>query len=323
MIIVNRFLEYLLTFIIIISLNFFLPRALPGDPLIQLTADTYDGVLKMTEEQRIYFRDYYNLNLPMHEQYFHYLRNLLRLDLGKSIIYNMPVAEIILKKLHWTSFLVLSSIFITTIFGSILGAISAYFRNRPLDRVIYTKMIVLSEIPAFILGLIFLFVFAARLKLFPLYGAYSYYHDHLNTFQHFKDIIHHAVLPVISLSMARIGSIYFLARNSVVSVMGKKYITTATAKGLTKQRIIVKHALRNAMLPVVTRVFLSIGALIGGTILVENVFAYPGLGMLMQEAVSTRDYPLIQGIFLIVTLLTLSANLIADLVYKKLDPRFS
>lgn len=317
----RRIAEYTVTFIIIISLNFILPRALPGDPLLRLSSDSQDVMLSVTEEQRSYYQEYYQLDLPLHRQYTEYLKGIAKLDLGSSIVNNKPVLEIIGERLPWTLLLVLSSLLLSTVVGALLGALSAFSRNSAADRIIYFKMIFLSEIPSFMLGIMMLFVFAVNLKLFPLFGAYSYYHNYASAFEHIKDIAYHAALPIITLSVSRLSGIYFLTRNSVISIMSKEFLRTAQAKGLSNSRIIVFHALRNALLPVVTRVFLSLGGMIGGTILVENVFAYPGMGTLIRETVTDRDYPLIQGLFLIVTLLTISANLISDIVYKRLDPR--
>jgi peptide/nickel transport system permease protein len=182
-------------------------------------------------------------------------------------------------------------------------------------------LILLSEVPAFLLGLVLLFTFAAGLGLFPLSGAITHFANYSSWWEKLLDILHHAFLPVMALTIARLGGMYLLSRNSMTTVLEKDYLRTAWAKGLPQKRIIFRHALRNAMLPIVTRVFLSLGSLVGGAILVENVFAYPGLGHLMREAVMVHDYPLVQGIFLVVTICVLLANFLADLVYRKLDPR--
>lgn len=168
-----------------------------------------------------------------------------------------------------------------------------------------------------------LFIFAAALDLFPLSGAMSHFTGQMTLMEKATDIGAHAALPVVTLTLARLGGIYLLARNSLVTVLEKDFMVTARAKGLTKIRIFWRHALRNALLPIVTRVFMSLGALVGGAVLVENVFNYPGLGKLLRESVMVQDYPLIQGIFLLVTLAVLSANFMADLVYRRLDPRVS
>lgn len=319
--ILKKLLEYALTVLIILSLNFLLPRMLPGNPLLSLSRGSTEGVSVLSKKQVNYYMSYYGLDKSIPEQYVNYLDNLIHLDLGKSIIYNLPVTEFIFERIQWTLLLIGFSLLISAVFGALMGAVSAYRRNEIWDRSMFFGMLMLSEIPSFIIGLAFLIIFSIKLNLFPLFGAYSYYTNYKNVFEYLSDIAFHAFLPVLALSVSRIGSFYFVSRNSVITVLDKDYMRTAKAKGLPKRQIVVKHALRNAMLPIVTRVFLSIGSMIGGTILVENVFAYPGLGVLMREAVTDRDYPLIQGLFLVVTILTLTANLLADLVYKRLDPR--
>ncbi|MCK8823643.1 ABC transporter permease [Fuchsiella alkaliacetigena] len=315
-----RVIEYLLTVLVIVTLNFALPRAMPGDPFLVLS-DVEEEAAVLTEEQRQYYFELYGLDRPMHKQYLSYLGDLLRGDLGHSIYYNESVTTIILRRLPWTLFLVISTVILRTIIGSLLGSISAWCRGNFFDQFLFFNLITISEIPAFITGLLILFVFSAMLGLFPLAGAMSHFTTYSNWWDKLLDILHHAFLPIVTLTLARLGGIYLLARNSVVSVIQKDYLLTAQAKGLSKGRILLWHILRNAMLPIVTRTFLSLGSLVGGAILVENVFNYPGLGLLMQEAVNVHDYTLIQGIFLVVALFVLIANLMADLIYKHFDPR--
>lgn len=317
----KRICEYLLTFFVIISINFLLPRLLPGNPIISLSRGSEEGVGSLSEKQVEYYLEVYNLDKPLFEQYFEYIKDLFHLDFGKSIIYNLSVTEFIKERIFWTILLVGCSLLVSVLVGVILGALSAYKKHKIIDKIMYFLMLALSEIPSFIIGIFFLIVFSVKLKWFPLFGAYTYYTVHASGLIRILDIAYHAILPILVLSLSRVSSFYFVTRNSVLTVLDKEYIRTAKAKGLKQKRIIINHGLRNAILPIVTRVFMSIGGMIGGTILVENVFAYPGLGLLMRDAVSDRDYPLIQGLFLTVTLMTLTANFFADLVYKLLDPR--
>jgi peptide/nickel transport system permease protein len=316
----ERILEYASTLLIIVTLNFLLPRAMPGDPFLFISADQGQDVM-YTEEQRQLYLEYYGLNKPVHIQYVSYLGKLIRGNMGQSLYYNEPVSSIILRRLVWTFFLVIAAVVISTVLGMLLGSISAWYKDKWVDKVLFLHLITFSEIPSFLLGLILLFVFAASLNLFPLSGAMSHFKEFGTVFERIADILHHAALPVLALSIARIGGTYLLGRNSVTSVLEKDFVTTARAKGLPRFRIITSYVIRNALLPVVTRVFLSLGGLVGGAILVENVFAYPGLGFLMREAVMVRDYPLIQGIFLVVSLFVLTANYLADFLYGRIDPR--
>lgn len=317
-----RFLEYGLTIWIVITLNFFLPRLMPGDPFLVLSSDNaQQEEIVLTEEQQQFFFRYYGLDKPIVEQYLSYMCELSQGNLGYSLYYKEPVDQIILRRLPWTIFMVLAAVGLSTGIGVILGSISAWYREKWPDKLLFFSLIFLSEIPAFLLGLVLLFVFAAKWEVFPLSGAITHFAHYNNWWEKPLDILRHACLPVIALTIAHLGGMYLLSRNSMTTVLAKDYMRTAWAKGLSKKRVVFRHALKNALLPIITRVFLSLGSLIGGAILVENVFAYPGLGLLMREAVKVHDYPVIQGIFLVVTLFVLMANFFADLVYGKLDPR--
>ncbi len=317
----KRFLDYFFTVWVIVTLNFVLPRVMPGDPFLHLSADEGDEVARFSQAQQDYYRSQYGLDRPLMEQYTAYLGALLKGDLGYSIYYNQGVSAILLRRLPWSLLLVTAAVTLSTLAGCLLGSLSAYFRGRRPDRWLYPAMIALSEIPAFLLGLVLLFTLAAGLKLFPLSGAVTHFAAYNGLCNKIMDIAYHAALPVLTLTIVRTGGMYLLTRNSMVTVLTKDYVRTARAKGLHPLRILIRHTLRNAMLPIVTRIFLSLGGLVGGAILVENVFAYPGLGRLMHEAVLVHDYPMIQGIFLMVTLSVMSANFLADLIYRRLDPR--
>ncbi|AFA47292.1 ABC transporter permease [Acetobacterium woodii] len=317
-----KWFEYGLTIWIIITLNFLLPRLLPGDPFLIISSDSaQDEEIVLTQEQQDYYKSYYGLDKSMGEQYVAYIGQLAHGDLGYSIYYKEPVSQIIFRRLGWTTFIVVSALVISTGIGVILGSISAWYREKWPDKLLFFQMILLSEIPVFLVGLIILFVFSAWLRLFPLSGAMTHFEDYNSWWDKLFDILNHAFLPIVVLSISQLGGIYLLVRNSMTTVLEKDYLRTAKAKGLNQRRIIFHHALRNALLPVVTRIFLSLGALVGGAILVENVFSYPGLGRLMRECIKVHDYQVVQGIFLVVTIFVLLANFLADTVYKKLDPR--
>lgn len=318
---VPRALDYLLTIWVIVTLNFLLPRFMPGDPFLYLSADEGQDTAMFSEDQRAYYREYYGLDEPFLLQYVGYLRDTFTGRLGSSVYYGEQVSTIILARLPWTLFLVLAAIVLSTGAGLLLGGLSAVHRDSILDKSLFIVHVVLSSVPSFLIGLVLLFVFAAGLRWFPLSGATTPFAEHQSPVQALFDILRHALLPVAALTLARTAHMYLLSRNSVLGVLGKAYMRTAKAKGLTRMRVFVQYALRNAFPPVCTRIFLSLGSLVGGAILVENIFAYPGLGRLMRDAVLAHDYPLIQGIFLIVTIVVLTANWIADWLYPKLDPR--
>lgn len=318
-----RILEYALTLFLIICLNFIIPRMMPGDPFLYSSGHEGEIVSAYGQEQIEYFREYYGLDKALHIQFGQYLKDLSKGDLGYSYYYKQDVSLIILKRLKWTALLVITSLALSLLFGTLIGSYSAWKRDSWQDKFLYLTMIVFSEIPSFLLGIVLLVVFGGILKLFPLAGSMKHFATYASNWEMIKDIINHAFLPVITLALSRTGGIYLLVRNSLVKILPKDYIRTARAKGLKDARIRYFHALRNALLPLFTRIGLQLASMIGGAILVESLFAYPGLGLLMREAVLVRDYPLIQGIFLILALLVMTINLLVDNLYKKIDPRLS
>ncbi|MGD9677995.1 MAG: ABC transporter permease [Vulcanibacillus sp.] len=317
----TRLIEYSLTFLFILSFNFFIPRLMPGDPFTFISSEAGDISISFSDDEIDRYNEYYGLDEPLYKQYTGYLRDTFTGNFGYSIYYHDNVLDIILKRMWWTFGLVISSLILSSVIGVILGSISAWNRNNKADYFLYLVLLAISEIPSFLLGILFLFVFSAKFGFFPLSGGMGNFVEYNSFYKKFLDIAYHAALPIITLTIVSLGGFYILARNSMITVLSKDYIKTARAKGLSKKRQIFRHALRNSILPLITRIFLSIGTMFGGAILIENVFNYPGLGRLMRDAVLLRDYPLIQGIFLFITVLVLFMNFLADIVYKKLDPR--
>ncbi|MFA5528201.1 MAG: ABC transporter permease [Peptostreptococcales bacterium] len=313
--------HYLLIFTTILIINFFLPRFMPGDPFLYLSVDDGNVSVAYSEKQIEEYKAYYGLDRPLYIQFLNYIKGLLKGDLGYSIYYNISVLELIFTRLPWTLFIVLTSLLISSIIGVFLGTVSAYSRNGFLDKFAYFSMTVFSEIPSFLLGIFLLFIFAARLGLFPLAGGMTAFGNFQTKLYYLIDIIYHGTLPVLTLSLVKIGEFYLLARSSMLTVLSQDYIQTAKGKGLKKKRILFYHALRNGMPPIVARIFMSLGGLFGGAILVENVFSYPGVGRLMREAFLVRDYVLIQGILLIIAIMVLFFSYLSDVFCKKMDPR--
>ena len=294
---------------------------MPGDPFTFLSSDEGSVHQSYTDEQIEIYKAYYGMDKPLFEQYREYISNLFHGNLGYSIYYNASVMSIIVKRAKWTLGITLTSIIISSLLGTILGSASAWYRKSFIDRFLYPIMILLSEIPSFLIAILLLFTLAAGSSFFPLSGGITVFGEYANSWEKILDIINHGILPTLALVLSQLGGFYLMARNSMITVISKDYMRTALAKGLSSKRIIFRHGLKNSMLPIVTRVFISLGSVLSGAILVENVFKYPGLGFLMREAVMVRDYVLIQGIFLFVAFLVLTMNLLADMFYKIIDPR--
>lgn len=216
---------------------------MPGDPFVILSGDTGTEISAYSEEQIEKYKSYYGLDKPLGNQYLDYMKNLCKGNLGYSIYYNDMVKNIVKARLKWTFVLVLSSIFISFILGTLIGTLSAFNQNTGLDKILYGFFMTLSEIPDFLLGIVFLFILAGRLNLFPLSGAVTEFKNYNSSGEKFLDIIYHAALPIITLTISRLGEFYLVARNSAVFVISKEYIKTAKGKGLGKKQLYLNISL--------------------------------------------------------------------------------
>jgi peptide/nickel transport system permease protein len=319
---ITQIVHYGIIIFIILSFNFFVPRMMPGDPFAFLTGDpTTDMPVVLDEEIKAKLRAYYGLDKPLLVQYKEYIASLLRGNLGWSIYYNAPVWEVLKGCLKWTLLLVGTSTVVYMISGIILGAVSAWKKGKKMDAGLLTVILTISSFPSFFLGMLFIIILGVNLQLFPISGARTPFMDYSSPFEAVIDLLHHLVLPAVTLILTSIGGIYLITRNSMLNVLSEDYILTARAKGLDEGYVMRRHALKNALLPISTMIALIAGFMITGTILVETVFAYPGVGRLLYEAVLVRDYPLLQGAFLIITMVIIAANFAADMIYVYLDPR--
>jgi peptide/nickel transport system permease protein len=314
----RRTIEYALTLVIALSLNFFLPRWMPGDPVALIAGS---AVQQMGEEKINELRAAYGLDKPLGQQYLVYLHNLLRGDLGQSYRYSggRGVTEVISTSLGWTLLLVVTSLTLAGLLGSALGAWAAWQRGRGSDLGLLTGLFTLRSVPSFWLAMILIPVFAVQLRWFPAGDSYSF--PRLAGWQNLKDIAYHAVLPVITLTLAYLPTAFAVMRAAMLDVLGADYIRTARAKGASEKLVLYRHAMRNALLPVVTSFALDFGQLLGGVTLIETVFNYRGIGLMMFEAVRSRDYPLLQGGFLVFTIGVIGVNLLTEWLYPRLDPR--
>lgn len=313
----RRLLEYLIVLAVAITLNFMLPRFMPGDPLRNIVGD---GIDRMTPDEIAAARARHSLDQPIHVQYLGYWGKLLRGDFGYSYQKKRPVAEMMLTVLPWTLLLAGSALIISAVVGIILGAISGWRRAGWTDISLLWSMITLNSLPSFWLGMLLVSVVAVQWQLLPSYGAITPASGYTG-WAKLMDIAEHAILPVTTLAIVSIPNVYITMRYTMLGVLGEDFIRTARAKGLNERTVLFRHVLRNALAPVATVLALRLGYAFGGTVVIETVFSYPGLGRLIFDAVSARDYPVMQGAFLLFTIAVLLANLLADLLYPWLDPR--
>ncbi|GED32065.1 ABC transporter permease [Brevibacillus centrosporus] len=309
--------QYVFVIFIMLTLNFLLPRLMPGSPLAYLAGEDV-GLMSASEKEAIL--ESHGLNKSLWEQYALYLKNIVTGDFGYSYQQKMPIFEIIQERLPWTLLLTGLNLIISTVLGVLFGTISAWKRGSNRDISLLTGFMFLSAMPSFWLGMILVSIFASQLGLFPIYGAETAW-SNLKGMDRVLDIAHHLVLPLTTLVLISVTNVFMTMRYSMLNVLGEDYIMMARAKGVKEKMIKYRHAMRNALLPVATVFMLSLGFMFGGATVIETVFAYPGIGRLMFEAVLSRDYPVIQASFLIITLSVVIANFLADVLYPILDPK--
>ncbi|MGN6032496.1 MAG: nickel ABC transporter permease, partial [Thermomicrobiales bacterium] len=275
---------------------FFMVRLVPGDPIQIMFANQASPSPERVAEMRHQL----GLDLPIWKQYLQYIQGITHGDFGQSIRSRQPVFDEIIERLPNTLRLTAASLVVAVVIGISTGVISAVFKGKWIDKLSMVIAILGISIPGFWLGLMMMLVFAVRLGWFPVSGAATW---------------KHLVMPAFTLGLLSSAVIARLTRASMLDAMNQDYIRTARAKGLTETGVVVRHALRNALVPVVTIVGLQIGGLLSGAFIIESVFAYPGVGALAVTALQNRDFPMIQGIVLFVAVVYVGVNLIADLVY--------
>ncbi len=303
-----------------ITLNFFIPRLMPGDPAQILFAQLQG---KIEPQAMNAIREAFGfVDGPLYVQYFTYLNNLLHGNMGLSVAYfPVPVLTVLKTGFLWTIYLVGVATVISFSLGTLLGIVTAWRRGGWLDSILPPVMMLLNAFPYFWIAMLALYIFALGLGWLPRGHAYS---DTLRpgwSFAFVGSVLQHTILPASTMVITALGGWLLGMRNNMISTLSEDYITLAQAKGLSDRRVMLTYAARNALLPSITGLAMSIGFVISGALLTEIVFGYPGLGYILVLAVNRRDYPLIQSQLLMVTFAVLIANLMADIVYTRLDPR--
>ncbi len=299
--ILRRTLIALVLVVVISVLVFVMLRvAIPGDPAALLAGD------RATPELIEQIRKNLGLDRPVPEQLLIYLMNAIRGDLGRSTQFGEPVFGVIIKAFPFTVTLTFLSVSVGTLIGLGVGILTAVKRGTWIDSISIVIVVFFYSIPSFWLGLVLILIFAVGLRVLPVQGS--------STWQHF-------VLPVTTLSIGQSALIARLTRTNMVEILGAAFIQTARSKGLSERHVVFRHALKNTLIPIVTIVGLSIGGLLGGAVITENIFGLPGVGRLAIEAIVGRDYPMIQGTVLLVAVSFVFVNLVTDIIYVYVDPR--
>jgi peptide/nickel transport system permease protein len=323
--VIRRILFYICAVWVAITLDFFIPRLAPGDPVAALVGKmSTKGYVTPQMQQTLSAMFGMNTHDPLWLQYFKYLGNLLHGNLGVSIQYfPTSVATLIQQDIWWSIMLGGVAVIISFALGCLFGIITAWKRGSALDTFLSPAMNFLSAIPYFWLALFTLFIFAYSLNWFPLTGG-GYDAANLDpgwTFDFISSAIQYAFLPALTLVISSLAGWMLTMRNSMITTLSEDYVLMAKAKGLSEGRVMFRYAARNAILPNITGFAIAIGAIVGGQLVTEMVFSYPGIGYALLQAVQQQDYAMVQGVFLIITLVVLGANFLADMLYAFLDPR--
>lgn len=299
-----------------IVLNFALPRLAPGDAIDYLLPPEQAGALTPVQRAQVLAR--FGLDEPVIVQFREYLAGIARGDLLVSVRFGRPVTSLLAERVGWTLLLVGGALVLSTLLGAALGFRSAWRRGTSADTGALAGVMFLDALPPFFVGTLLLLFFSVGLGWFPSYGALS--GQNAEGLALVGEVVRRAILPIATLTIAGLGPMYLVSRSALVGELQEDYVLMAEAKGLT-DREVRRHAARNALLPVSTVALVGLGTLVGGAAVVETVFSYPGLGRLIYESVLARDYPVLQGAFLLLIVTVVVANLINDLIYPLLDPR--
>jgi dipeptide transport system permease protein len=310
-------------------LIFLFMRAIPGDPVLTILGENVT-----TPEQYQELRHALGLDLPLYEQYFNWISLVLQGDFGKSIATQEPVLQLVVEKLKATLELALIAVLIGTVIGIVAGAISAVKRDTWFDSAATVVSLMGISMPVFWLGIILIILFSVELNLTPTGGMMSFdtIIDPVTGFplldavltgnwEAVKDLLIHLALPAVTLGVTPAALIARTTRASMIEVINEDYVKAGLARGLTYAKVLRRHILKNALIPVVTVIGLEIGVYLGGSIVTETVFSWPGLGRQMMDAIYTHDYPIVQGAVLLYAFLIVIVNLLVDLTYMSVDPR--
>ena len=314
---IGRKLGYLvLTLAAVLATNFTLFHLMPGDPVTHIARGQH-----LDAEAVARLRSFYGLDLPLPSQFITYVAHLFRGDFGWSYTYQTSVGPIVAKALGNTLILVTISTLLVIVLGVGIGVFAASRRGTRTDGGLVIGSLVFWSLPTFWVGMLLIFVFAVSLGWLPIAGMFTADAVYPTAFTKIADLARHLILPTVAMVLVDIAQFVLISRSSLLAVLSEDYMTTARAKGLSPRRVLWRHGVRNALLPVVTATSLYASATVGGTIQVETVFSWPGMGQLIYLSVIRRDYPVMEACFLVFAIVVVLANFASDVLYRLLDPR--
>lgn len=313
--VIRRILSGILTILVVFTMNFILVKSAPGDPITTLMGkESDDPVLRAALEEK------WGLNKPLHEQYLSYLENALHGDLGTSITYNRSVNDMIAERVFATVLLGLTALVLAFCIGTALGIFCARRDGSFIDNILSTVSYATDAMPSFWLGLMLMIVFATRLDILPSQGMFDVRAGYTGM-RYVLDVLHHLILPCITLVLVSMPGYFRITKSSILQVTSEDFITTMRATGMSEKKIFNKYIFRNAILPAITMLGISVAFLLTGVSLIEIVFSWPGMGRLTLTAINQRDYPTLMGVYLVMNVCVVVVMIIVDILYAFLDPR--
>lgn len=306
--IIKRLGQSVVVVFIVSVMVFVLMHSLPGDPVSIFLGDS------ATPEQIEYYTKEFGLDQPGYVQYFKWIQGLLHGELGRSITYQLDVRELLLERVACTVSVTLPAFLLAIAIGVMIGVITSVNRGKPKDYILTSIANVGIATPSFWLGILLVYIFALKLKILPVQG-------YVTPSQNFPGYLRCLCMPVIVLSVGHLASTTRQTRSSMLEVLSQDYIRTARSKGISEHKVIYKHALRNALIPIITMLGGTVGGLIGGTVVIESLFNIPGVGSLMLTAITNKDYMVVQNVTFFISVVVVLVNLIVDLLYGVIDPR--
>ena len=313
--ILKRIYTAFIVVLVVVALNFFIIKLAPGDPV-----NIMAGFDNPNEEFKMAVRAKYNLDKPLITQFFTYIYRLVQGDLGESYYSSRPVTELLAERMGASLLLSGTSAVLAFIIGTVLGLTAGKKEDSMQDKVLSAGTYVANAMPSFWLGLMLIFVFASRLGWLPTQGMYSL-RENYTGIARYIDLGKHLILPVMTLVLVQIPGYFRITRSSVIQVMADDYITTFRVTGMSEKKIYMKYVLKNAILPVVTLFGINVAYIVAGSTLVETVFSWQGIGILMYTAIAKRDYNVLMGTYLIIAVSVAFFMILVDVIYAKLDPR--
>lgn len=319
----RRLLLVVMTIIFSSTITFVVIRTMPGDPIETLAMEMQRNMGMSFEDAKIRAKAMlnYDPDVPVYRQYINYMKTLLSGDLGQSMQFKTPVSKVITAAMAWTLLISSVSLLVSFVLGSLLGMYCAWKRNSLIDPIVTMYDAVIGAVPSFVIAYLLVMLFSTKLGWLPARGNYDGSVTPGFNAGFIGSVAYHAILPVMSWVLTTIGGWALGMKSVAISALGEDYITSARARGLSDKRIVWTYVGRNALLPQITQLAMQFGMMFSGSVLIENIFVYPGMGYFFGRAITARDYMLMQGMFLVITIAVVLANLLAEILYSVIDPR--